>query len=66
MKTHQNNTTVEKKTCTKLSQGKGGEKELCRGCATRVRQYRRKLEFDGEFQFAADFDEKLGDINGKR
>ena len=57
------------KLCKKGSQsgiGKEGEKEMCKGCATEVRQFRRKLEFDKEFQLADDFDNNLADINGKR
>ena len=56
------------KLCTKGCSGIGkeGEKEMCKGCATEVRQFRRKLEFDKEFKLADDFDNILADINGKR
>jgi len=57
------------KLCTKRKSGvgEGVEKELCMGCATRIKKYRRELEFDKEFQFQLvdNFDEKLRRINGK-
>jgi len=65
--TLQNKFYCRNKLCTHQSYGKGGEKELCKTCATRVRQFRRKLEFDKEFQFQLvdDFDDKLGRMNGE-
>jgi len=54
------------KLCKVYCNGKGGEKELCTGCATRVRQHRRKLELEDMFQIGNDFDVELAKINGKR
>jgi len=65
---HGNKYSCRNKICTKGAsyKGKEGEKELCGGCATEVRQHRRKLEFDKEFQFVDGFDNELAKINGKK
>ena len=54
--------------CTRQALGKGGENELCIAHAKKVKEFRRKLEFDNKFQFGDDddFDDKLADITGKR